>query len=69
MVVWIRHSPERNTLSGELILQRLVSEDQFNLLQELDCVIGAEYDIFMRLEERSWVSNLRREIGLIKESK
>ena len=69
MVVWIRHSPERNTLSGELVLQWLVSEDQFNLFQELDCIIGAEYDIFMRLEEHSWLSNLPREIGLIKGSK
>ena len=59
MVVWIRHSPERNTLSGELILQRLVSEDQFNLLQELDCVIGAEYDIFMRLRSEEHTSELQ----------
>ena len=69
MVVWIRHSPEHNTLSGELVLQQLVSEVQFNLFQELDCIIGAEYDTFMRLEEHSWLSNLPREIGLIKGSK
>ena len=48
LLMQARCPPERNTFGSQLVLRRFISEDQFNLLQELKaviiCVTRMEYD-------------------------